>query len=240
MRTMTDKAVEYSVLVVDDDFMVGRIHRGFLERMEGFVVAGEARSGAEALSAVRRLKPDIVLLDIYLPDMTGLQVLEQLRGSDFPPVDVVVVTAACDAETVSTSLRLGVLHYLIKPFSFDDLRERLEQVTVIRSRLDERSSSPQSLAQHDVDQVFGTFAGEGSAKRILPKGLSETTMKQVVARLKEHDGDESASEFGDRVGLSRVSARRYLEYLVRIGWAQVDLRYGAVGRPEHRYLWVRD
>ena len=226
------------VLIVDDDFMVGRIHRGFLQRMDGFDVAGEARTGAEALSAVRRLRPDIVLLDIYLPDIGGLEVFEQLRSGDYPPLDVIVVTAARDAETISTSLRLGALHYLIKPFGFDDLRERLEQVTALRSRLG--VSAPQAFGQDEVDQVFGTAGTQSPTRRSLPKGLSEQTMKRVIAHFRNRSGDESATEFGDRIGLSRVSARRYLDYLVRIDWVDVDLRYGAVGRPERRYRWVRE
>ncbi|MGH3458795.1 response regulator [Aeromicrobium sp.] len=234
---MSDDAVR--VLVVDDDFMVARIHRGFVERMEGFEVAGEARTGAEALARARELQPDIVLLDIYLPDMSGLDVLEQLRSGEFPGLDVVVVTAARDADTVSSSLRFGALHYLIKPFGFDDLHARLRHVAALRSRLDS-GADERALAQRDVDQVFGTVSPQGPDRRQLPKGLSEPTMKLVVEHLRAQSAPESATTFGESLGLSRVSARRYLDHLVRIGWVRVDPKYGEVGRPEHHYRWVRD
>jgi response regulator of citrate/malate metabolism len=229
------------VLVVDDDFMVGRVHREFVSRMDGFVVVGEARSGAEAVDAARQLQPDIVLLDIYLPDMSGIEVLEKLRGREFPTIDVIVVTAARDAETVSGALRFGAVHYLIKPFSFEDLRERLKQVAETRRRLASGASAQRALAQEEVDRVFGAGApAPVESRRGLPKGLSQPTMEMVLQGLQQQGDDESAAEFGDRVGLSRVSSRRYLEHLVAVGSVAVSLRYGVAGRPERRYRWVGD
>lgn len=105
------------VLVVDDDFMVARIHRGYVERLEGFRVIGEVHSGVEVVEAVRRLRPHLVLLDVYLPDRNGLDVLRDLRAEAGLTVDVVVVTAARDVETVRAALHGGVASYLVKPFS---------------------------------------------------------------------------------------------------------------------------
>ncbi|MCW2686044.1 MAG: hypothetical protein JWR37_934 [Mycobacterium sp.] len=113
------------VLVVDDDFMVAEIHRRFVERVEGFRAVGVARTGAEALTAVRQMKPDLILLDVYLPDMTGLQVLHQLR-SEGDPVGVIMITAARELDTVSGALDGGAADYLIKPFEFPQLRAKLE------------------------------------------------------------------------------------------------------------------
>uniref|UniRef100_UPI0011B0864F response regulator n=1 Tax=Streptomyces sp. SM11 TaxID=565557 RepID=UPI0011B0864F len=124
------------VLVVDDDFMVARLHRKLIERVPGFTVVGEARSGAEALTAARGLRPDLVLLDIYLPDMSGLEVLRELRGeASQPEVDVLVVTAARDADTVRGALRGGAVHYVIKPFDAAVLHERLQQYAQRRREL---------------------------------------------------------------------------------------------------------
>ncbi|MGH3371578.1 MAG: response regulator, partial [Nocardioidaceae bacterium] len=113
------------VLIVDDDFMVARIHTGFVERTPGFEVLGVAHTGAEALAQVEALEPDLVLLDVYLPDTTGLALLQRMREL-VPEVDVLVISAAREAETVRRALRGGIVHYLIKPFSYDDLRVRLE------------------------------------------------------------------------------------------------------------------
>lgn len=233
---MSERQQDLRVLVVDDDFMIGRIHREFVQRMEGFVVVGEARSGQEALDEALRLHPDIVLLDIYLPDLSGLDVLERLRASEGGRhIDVIMITAARDAETVSQALRFGALHYLIKPFKFEDLRARLQQAATTRRSLTTHSDEPQ-LGQEDVDRVFGPAATAVHPER-LPKGLSVPTMQLVVDHLEGQETDESAAEIGEQVGLSRVSARRYLEHLVATEKVIVSLRYGEAGRPERRYRW---
>ena len=226
------------VLVVDDDFMVARLHRGFVSKLEGFEVVGEARTGAEALARVRELRPDIVLLDVYLPDLSGLEVLEQLRAGEYPSVDVLVITAARDTATVTKAMQFGAVHYLIKPFGFHDLADRLRQVSAARRHLSQHGTQP--LGQADVDRVFGTVRPVGESARGLPKGLSEPTMDLVVEQLRVQQAPESASVVGDRAGLSRVSARRYLEHLVKLGWVELSLKYGATGRPERLYRWARD
>jgi two-component system CitB family response regulator len=219
------------VLVVDDDFMVARIHQGFVERVPGFTVVGTVHTGTDALNAVERLKPDLVLLDIYLPDISGLEVLRRLREDD-SAADVLAITAASDVDTIRTALRGGVVHYIIKPFTFDTLRDRLERYAAALLRL----STARTPAQSDVDRLFGTLR-PGSAA--LPKGLSEATASLVVDVLRASDADLSAAECAALAGLSRVSTRRYLEHLVHTGKAEVRLRYGGTGRPEHRYMWIR-
>jgi len=224
------------VLVVDDDFMVGRIHRDFVNGLPGFEVVGEARSGNEALTLAKERRPDVVLLDVYLPDLSGIEVLERLRAAD-QPVDVIMITAARDVPTVTRALQFGAVHYLIKPFGFQDLAERLRQVAEARRHLSRHGQG--DLAQADVDRVFRPVP-QRETDRGLPKGLSEQTMDLVITQLRAQTGHESAGVFGERVGLSRVSARRYLEHLVRTGWVEVSLRYGSTGRPERLYRWSRD
>ncbi|GAB3858334.1 response regulator [Nocardioides maradonensis] len=223
------------VLVVDDDFMVARMHNELVATLPGFEVVGVAHSGREALDLAVRLAPDILLLDVYLPDLSGVEVLEELRSAGATGTDVVMITAARDTETVSRALRLGAVHYLVKPFVLGDLTDRLRQVAAARQQL----ASEATLAQADIDRVFGSVRTP-TPLRGLPKGLSEPTMRLVVTRLRSQEAPESASELGERAGLSRVSARRYLEHLVGMGWAEVALRYGAAGRPERLYRWVRD
>jgi response regulator of citrate/malate metabolism len=218
------------VLVVDDDFMVARVHRGFVERVPGFLVEGVAHTGADALAAVQRLQPDLVLLDIYLPDFSGLEVLRRVREGA-APVDVLAITAARDVATIRTALRGGVVHYLIKPFTFEVLRDRLERYLAANARL----AGAATVAQADVDRLFGTLR---PARMSLPKGLNLQTADLIRNTLIAADGDLSASECADIAGLSRVSTRRYLEYFVETGTAAVRLRYGGTGRPEHRFSWT--
>jgi len=215
------------VLVVDDDFMVARIHAGYVSRVPGFEVVASANNARTALSAVVEHRPDLVLLDIYLPDMSGLEVLKTLTD-----VDVIMISAARDLHTVREAMRGGAVNYLIKPFTAGALAERLEQYAGTHRRL---TSIGPEVAQEDIDRLFG--AAKKALPTPLPKGLSATTCALVVDALREAESDLSASEAAAVTGLSRVSARRYLEYLCAVGRAQLRPRYGTAGRPEHRYSW---
>jgi response regulator of citrate/malate metabolism len=217
------------VLVVDDDFMVAKVHSGYVNRTPGFEVVGVAHTGADALAAVRDLAPDLVLLDIYLPDMDGLTVLRQLRSGD-GDTDVIVISAATDVDTVRAAMRGGVLHYLIKPFSYAALYDQLRHFAGLQEKLNALSEA----AQSDVDQVFGARPGGSAA---LPKGLTTETAELVQRVLTGSSEDMSAAECAAAAQLSRVSARRYLEHFVETGHARVRLRYGTTGRPERRYRW---
>lgn len=217
---------EIRVLVVDDDFMVARIHGGYVARVPGFEVVATAHSGADALAAVARHRPDLVLLDIYLPDMSGLEVLKALDD-----VDVLVISAARDVPTVREAMRRGAVNYLIKPFTATALAERLQQYADTRRQL--TAIGPEAR-QDDVDRLFGT----PSPASALPKGLSPATCSLVADTLREAGRDLSAAEAAELAGLSRVSARRYLEFLCVTGRAELRPRYGTAGRPEHRYRWI--
>lgn len=240
------------VLVVDDDFMVARLHSTLVDRTPGFTVAGVAHSGREALRAARNLAPDLVLLDIYLPDIAGLDVLRELRGGEAAgDPDVLVVTASRDTETVRGAQRGGAVQYIIKPFEGHLLQDRLRHYAEERQEL----AALIAPGQDDVDRLFGggrnhapahgpvppasssRTAGGPSRGTEYPKGLTPQTAALVRDTLREcTDGEGlSASECAERSGLSRVSSRRYLEYFVGTGSAEVTLRYGATGRPERRY-----
>jgi response regulator of citrate/malate metabolism len=218
-------------LVVDDDFMSASVHRSYTERLPGFTVVGEAHTGEEALALVRRLQPDLVLLDIYLPDMSGLEVMRRLR-TEALPVDVIAVTAAKDVETLRGAMQGGVLHYLVKPFLFDTFRERLERYATLKRRLEKMREAN----QEDVDKLFSLLRAEG--RDGLPKGISSPTLGLVVEALRDADDALTAIEVGDRAGISRGTARRYLDYLATVGTVELSLRYGAAGRPEHLYRWA--
>jgi len=218
-------------LVVDDDPMAASIHRSYLERVEGFEVVGEAHTGADALAQVESLEPDLVLLDIYLPDLSGLDVLRQLRERE-SPTDVIAITAAKDVETLRAAIHGGVVHYLVKPFFFDALRERLESYAAHRTRL-ERLSEPE---QADIDHVFALLRSHGRTS--LPKGISAPTLARVIDAVRAAAGEATAVGVAGRAGISRGTARRYLEYLAATGAVELSLRYGVTGRPEHLYRWA--
>jgi two-component system CitB family response regulator len=221
-----------SALVVDDDFMVASIHRQYVERIAGFSVVGEAHTGIQALELVDSLRPDLVLLDLYLPDMSGLDVLRQLRAHS--SVDVVAVTAARDAETLRAALQCGVVHYLVKPFTFPMLREKLESYESWARALRQATISDQA----EVDRLVGALRSDASA-RTLPKGLSEATMHLVEQVVVGAGREVSAADVGEAVGVSRVTARRYLDHLHHCGSIGLRLQYGASGRPLHLYSAAR-
>lgn len=219
-----------SVLIVDDDFMVARVHRAFVERTEGFEVVGVAHSGADALAMAGDLTPDLLLLDLYLPDRFGLDIVAELRHAGSHS-DVIVISAAKEVDAVKAAVRHGVADYLLKPFAFDDLRERLEGYAAQRSLHD---ASPEDQA--GVDRLFARAPTTRVSPSVMPKGLSPETARLVEQTLRAAGSSGvSASETAEAIGVSRVSARRYLEYFTRKGEADVSLRYGNTGRPERRY-----
>jgi response regulator of citrate/malate metabolism len=218
------------VLVVDDDFMVAEIHRRFVERVDGFRTVGVARTGAEALSAAHELHPHLILLDVYLPDMTGLEVLRRLR-SEGDRVGVIMITAARELDTVSGALDGGAADYLIKPFEFTQLKAKLEAFAARADALESAAGADQSL----IDTLFGRPGS--AAEEALPKGLGVETGRLVLVAVRDA-GEVSATECADVVGISRVSARRYLEHYLGTGALELRLQYG-VGRPERRYRVAR-
>jgi response regulator of citrate/malate metabolism len=218
-------------LIVDDDARVADIHKGYVERVDGFAVAGVANRGTEALRRVLEDRPDLVLLDIYLPDLDGLEVCRRLRAAN-NLVDVIAVTAARDVDTVKGAVGLGVAQYLVKPFTFATFRDKLERYAAYR-KLAERTTEAD---QDDIDAMLGELRTPGATP--LPKGLSKETLELVATTLKRHEAPLSAAEAAERAGLSRVTARRYLDHLTQTRQVQLELRYGGSGRPEHRYRWM--
>ncbi len=216
------------VLVVDDDFMVARVHSGYVARIDGCEVVGVAHTGAAALAAARDLRPDLVLLDVYLPDMSGLEVLRGLRSGAPDDPSVLMITASDEAATVAGALHGGAAHYLVKPFDSQVLAGHVARIAAVRATL-------AGLGHAGQDEIDAVFTSRPGPKARLPKGLTAPTAELVAKALRDHDGDMSASECAELTELSRVSARRYLEHFVATGAATVRLRYGGTGRPERRY-----
>ncbi|MFI6493222.1 response regulator [Streptomyces sp. NPDC050564] len=201
----------------------------FVERVEPFRVVGAASTGERAIGAVAELRPDLVLLDLYLPDMFGLDVIPRLRTAGHD-CDVMVISAAREADALRGAVRHGVVDYLLKPFDFEDLQPRLERYATQRRRL----MTTVVRGQADVDRVLAGTAVPTSGGT-LPKGMSVETAELIERALRGTDGTLSAAECAALTGVSRVSARRYLEYFHSTGSADVSLHYGVAGRPERRY-----
>lgn len=218
-------------LIIEDDFAVAHVTRRFVEQHPHFDVAGVAGTGAEALDMIAALRPDVVLLDVYLPDMLGTAVLARARTAG-SAAEVIAVTAARDLDTVRFARAHGVHHYLVKPFRIQALHERLDDVwrgyESDRRLLDEQGELDQSA----VDAVLRRDAVAAAGAR---KGVSPLTLESVTQVLVGAEGPLSATEVADALGMSRVSARRYLERLVESGLADRSPRYGGTGRPELLY-----
>jgi len=219
------------VLIVDDDFMVAKVHAGFVAALDGFEVVGTASTGAQALAEIERLSPDLVLLDVYLPDMTGLEILRRLRAGG-SQVDVIVISAARDVESIRSALHGGVLHYLVKPFDRATFEARLRDYAALTEDLGELEEA----GQVDVDRVFALSRGTVERPVPTPKGIAPETLQLVRETLATAGPDGlSATECSERTGLARVSARRYLEQMVAQQEADVRQKYGTAGRPERRF-----
>jgi two-component system CitB family response regulator len=218
-------------LIVDDDYRVASIHAAYVGRVAGFEVIAQAHTASAALEAVRRLEPDLLLLDLYLPDEHGLDLVARLRQEDYPTVDVIVITAAKDADSVRAAMQHGALHYLLKPFSFPALRDKLLSYEQMRSRL----AALHSADQRSVDRVYGALRAPSQLTGA--KGRSDYTLETVEGLLADTDEDLSAAEIAERTGMSRATAQRYLTHLHDLGRVTVKPRYGTSGRPEHGYRW---
>ena len=239
-------------VVIDDDREVAGIHTGFLLAHGGFEIVGVAYSGTEGLDLITRLKPDLVLLDIHLPGMSGIDVLRAARNLLGDPVDIIAITAARELDTVRAAMAGGVMHYLVKPFTSTVLLERLDQYVQHRKDLrDHAAIAPWMLDQARIDRMLqpGALAPAavaataaaipaGSTRLSLSKGLSEVTLDAVVEILQGVVVGISASDVAQHLGLARVSARRYLEFLVAAERAGFTQKYGRAGRPEKLYHWT--
>lgn len=219
------------ILIVEDDPAIAEIHRRFVQRLGGFAVLGVALTLFDAREQIAILKPDLVLLDVWLPDGEGFSLLRELRQAG-ACLDVILLTAAREASALQEAMRLGVVDFILKPVVFERLRDTLGNYAESRAAL----AALADIDQQAVDALFGTPLQQVAAGG-LPKGIDALTLQRVLAALTSVGA--SAEEIGNRVGVSRTTARRYLEFLVGQQLANPELEYGTVGRPERRYQSIQ-
>lgn len=215
-----------TVFIVEDDPMVLDVNKGFLEKMTGFTLVGVSANGQEALTQIRNLKPNLVLLDMFLPDISGMEILVELRLERIP-CDVIMITAARDAVTIQEVLRLGAVDYMVKPFRFERFQKSLQDFYKMAKKI----SSLEHLKQEDIDDWLGS-SGNGVD---LPKGLNELTMKQIILALVDVTEAVTAEQLSQKVGMARVTVRKYLDFLAIKGKVLIEMQYGNIGRPTKFY-----
>ncbi|MFD1068121.1 response regulator [Oceanobacillus locisalsi] len=219
------------IIIAEDDFRIANIHEEFLGKMEGVQVAGKTLTGEQTLSLTQEQKPDLILLDIYLPDYLGTELIPKLREVH-PAVDIMIITAAKEKELLEQCMRKGISNYLIKPVSLERF------TTVIQEYKKQKDVLQQTdyIDQDTVDELLFPSSNKQTEEADLPKGIDWITL-QKVKRIMENAGKSlSAEEMGESIGSSRVTARRYLEYLVSEGVVKVEQEYGIIGRPQRRYF----
>lgn len=222
------------VVIAEDDPQIAEIQRRFLERIEGFELAGIAHRLEEAEDLIEILQPDLLLLDIQFPSGTGFDLLRKIRAGN-TAIDVIMITAAKEVETLREALHGGVFDYILKPLVFERLQETLHNY---QQHL-QKFRSLDTLAQSDVDRVLprSTSSHEPTASEVvrLPKGIDAITLENINKVFTDRSDALNAEEVGEIIGASRTTARRYLEYLVSCSELTAEVSYGSVGRPERRY-----
>jgi two-component system CitB family response regulator/two-component system response regulator DcuR len=220
------------VLIVEDDLRISELHRRFTTRIEGFEVVGIANTLADAEEMAEVLAPDLVLLDLFFPEGNGLELLRRLRAGAVP-TDVILITAAREMTSLKEALRGGVFDYIIKPVFLPRFQEALLKYRDYAASM--RSGG--TLDQKEVDRLLRAHPGQQSDDAQTPKGIDPLTLRKVRQVFAVPSGTTfSAEEVAEHVGVSRSTARRYLEHLVGEGFLDADLLYGVVGRPERRYF----
>lgn len=240
----------YRIVIAEDDRRIAEIQQRFIEKIPGFEVEGIALTLDEARDLTEILQPDLILLDIHFPEGTGLELLQELRGRN-QASDVILVTAAKEASTLQAALRGGVFDYILKPLVFDRLQAALQNYSHHRQQLAALEQQDAQFVQQDVDLLLPrndvpavsdespdepAGAEAGLSMKNLPKGIDALTLEKISNAFDSKLTDAvNAEALGHMVGVSRTTARRYLEFLVSCSLLEADISYGTVGRPERRY-----
>ncbi|WNF36691.1 response regulator [Bacillaceae bacterium IKA-2] len=220
-----------NVILIEDDPMVQAVNRKYIELLNGFKIIGTASNGIEGIELIRKLNPDLAIIDVYMPNQNGLETLKQLRTEGYK-TDIIMITAASDLETVKCSLQHGAIDYIVKPFTFQRIQQAFENYLTIQRQF----KNNKEVTQAELDSML--FQIETKKGNTLPKGLNSVTLARVSEFLKEEEKSFAADETAEVLGIARVTARRYLEYLVICGIVEVNMEYRKIGRPKNRYHFI--
>jgi response regulator of citrate/malate metabolism len=226
-----------SVLIVEDDPLIAEAHRTYLARLEGFSATAVVHTAREAMrcasAASATATPiDLVLLDLGLPDASGISLASALAGLR-PAPDIIAITSERDLEMVRAAVSHGALAYLLKPFTFAAFRDRLERYRRYRSAL---PAGVDAASQEEVDRALSELRIAGD-RSLAPKGAAPQTNDDIARAVRDDANGLTADEVAKRVGVSRVTAWRYLERLADDGTVTRNTDYGGAGRPKTRYQW---
>lgn len=218
-----------NVLIVEDDPMVGQINKTYIESVEGFRVVSIIKDASSAIDYLKNHQVDLIILDIYLPKGDGISILKEIRQIGLN-LDAIMVTAASESEKIEYALRYGAIDYLIKPFEYERLKRTLEKFNSRHILL----NSNEKMKQEDIDKI--TISGLWNIDNSMQKGLNKHTLNHVMRFIDENAHRLlSAEELSDGLGITKVTVRRYMDHLEKIGFVVQDLEYGAVGRPSYKY-----
>lgn len=229
---MTDSST-IRVVIAEDDVRIAEIQQRFMERVEGFEVAGLAHTLEQAKQMVEILEPDLLLLDIHFPDGNGLDFLNNMREQKLS-TDVILMTAARDIDTLKSAMHSGIFDYIVKPLVFERFQDSLQRY----HQHFEHLNSLHRVDQQAIDALIprgGVEPHKSTSESALPKGIDAITLEKVRDLFQSVENSIGASTVGETIGVSRTTARRYLEYLVSSRELVVDVNYGGVGRPERYY-----
>ncbi|MBU5266840.1 response regulator [Virgibacillus proomii] len=221
------------IVIAEDDFRVASIHEQFLSQIDDVKVVGKALNGEETMKVIQDREVHLLLLDIYMPDILGIDLLPKIRNLS-SSIDIIMITAATDIDMVKNSLNYGVFDYIIKPLKMERFLETIEKYKQKRKLI----QSHVCVGQKEVDQLFMAKASqtEKAVRNNLPKGIDPLTLEKVKAIIKQGRKGITAEEMSEKMGASRTTARRYLEYLTSMKEVKAELQYGIVGRPERIYI----
>lgn len=221
------------VVIIEDDPMVAKFNAIYLEGIPGFTLVGVAKNAEEGWALYKSVNADLILLDVYMVDKTGLELLQDIRRSG-DPVDVIMITAANDNESVQMALRYGAVDYLIKPFSF----ERFQEALMNYAKQHTLARGSENVSQKEIDSLFlGSITRSVEVNHQLPKGLTIKTLSTIVQQILQRERTPfSAADLAVETGISRVSVRKYINYLTDINLLHIEIVYQETGRPLHRFL----
>ncbi len=213
----------YKVLIVEDDPMVSMINEQYIRKDKDFIVVKSLRNGQSALEFLEKNEINLVILDVFMPYLDGIETLKKIREKKFD-LEVIMVTAANDTKTLEETMHLGVLDYLIKPFASERLQIALEKFKAKKIALNEKTI----LDQSSIDKLMNSYKKEA---KIYPKGIQETTLKRILEFFEKNSDWNTTDFIAENLNISIVTARHYLLYLVQENKIKEDINYSTGGRP---------